>query len=86
MDHVLTPAATLVGRSNGVINDSFGDHDLSPTPVANWGLVVRGAATLAKAANARRIPRRTADADWNGDTDRLADAAARTCVAAGNTI
>jgi len=82
MDHVLTPAATVVWRSNGFINDSSGDHDLSPKTDADWELVVSGAATLAEATNALRIPERAVDALWNGYVDRLADAAERAYQAA----
>jgi hypothetical protein len=82
MDHVLTPAATIVWRTNGFVNDSTGDHDLSPKSDADWELVVSGAATLAEATNALRIPQRAVDADWNGYVDRLADAAARAYEAA----
>jgi hypothetical protein len=82
MDHVLTPAATIVWRTNGFINDSNGDHDLSPKTDADWELVVSGAATLAEATNALRIPQRSVDTDWNGFVDKLADAAARAYQAA----
>lgn len=82
MDHVLTPAAAIVWRTNGFVNDSTGDHDLSPKSDADWELVVSGAATLAEATNALRIPQRTVDADWNGYVDKLADAAARAYEAA----
>jgi hypothetical protein len=82
MDHVLTPAATVVWRSNGFVNDAAGDHDLAPRTDADWELIVSGAATLAEATNALRIPQRTADADWNAYVDRLADAAERAYKAA----
>ena len=82
MDHVLTPAATVVWRTNGFINDGAGDHDLAPKTDADWELVVSGAATLAEATNALRIPQRTPDADWNGYVERLATAAERAYKAA----
>jgi hypothetical protein len=82
MDHVLTPAATVVWHTNGFINDSTGDHDLSPKTDADWESVVSGAATLAEATNALRIPQRAVDADWNRYVDSLADAAARAYEAA----
>ncbi len=82
MDHVLTPAATIVWRTNGFVNDASGDHDLAPTTEADWELVVSGAATLAEATNALRIPARTVDAAWHGYVDRLADAAERAYLAA----
>ena len=82
MDHVLTPAATIVWRTNGYVNDGTGDHDLSPQTDADWELVVSGAATLAEATNALRIPQRTVDGDWNAYVDKLADAAARAYEAA----
>jgi hypothetical protein len=82
MDHVLTPAATIVWHTNGFVNDGAGDHDLSPKTDADWELVVSGAATLAEATNALRIPQRTPDADWNGYVDQLADAAERAYKAA----
>ena len=82
MDHVLTPAATVVWRTNGFVNDDRGDHDLAPKTDADWEAVVSGAATLAEATNALRIPQRTVDGEWNGYVDRLADAAARAYEAA----
>jgi hypothetical protein len=82
MDHVLSPAATIIWRTNGFINDSNGDHDLSPKTDADWELVVSGAATLAEATNALRIPQRSVDSDWNGYVDKLADAAAKAYEAA----
>ena len=82
MDHVLTPAATVIWRTNGFINDNSGDHDLSPQSDADWELVVSGAATLAEATNALRIPQRAVDAQWNGYVDKLADAAERAYQAA----
>jgi len=82
MDHVLTPAATIVWRTNGFVNDANGDHDLSPKTDADWELVVSGAATLAEATNALRIPQRALDGDWNTYVDPLADAAARAYEAA----
>ena len=82
MDHVLTPAATIIWRTNGFINDAGGEHDLSPKTEADWELVVSGAATLAEATNALRIPQRAVDGDWNAYVDRLADAAARAYEAA----
>jgi hypothetical protein len=82
MAHVLTPAATIVWRTNGFVNDADGDHDLSPKTDADWEAVVSGAATLAEATNALRIPARSVDAAWNGYVDQLADAAERAYVAA----
>lgn len=82
MDHVLTPAATIVWRTNGFVNDSSGDHDLAPKTDADWELVVSGAATLAEATNALRIPQRALDRDWNRYVDPLANAAARAYEAA----
>jgi hypothetical protein len=82
MDHVLTPAATVVWRTNGFVNDGSGDHDLSPKTDADWELIVSGAATLAEATNALRIPARTVDAAWSGYVDKLAEAAERAYAAA----
>jgi len=82
MDHVLTPAATVVWRSNGFVNDAAGDHDLAPQTDADWEAVVSGAATLAEATNALRIPQRRLDAAWDGYVERLATAAARAYEAA----
>lgn len=72
MDHVLTPAATVVWRTNGFVSDATGEHDLSPKTDADWELVVSGAATLAEATNALMIPQRALDDAWNGYVLRLA--------------
>jgi hypothetical protein len=75
MDHVLTPAATIVWRTNGFVNDATGDHDLSPQTDTDWEAVVSGAATLAEATNALMIPQRALDADWYAFVQPLAAAA-----------
>jgi len=72
MDHVLTPAAMVVWRTNGFVNNGSGEHDLSPKTEADWELVVSGAATLAEATNALLIPQRSRDAAWNGYVAQLA--------------
>src|SRR5207247_10943314 len=61
MEHVLTPAATIIWRSNGVVIDDKGEHDISPKSEADWEQIVSGAATLAEATNARMIPQRVPD-------------------------
>lgn len=82
MDHVLTPAATVVWRTNGFVSDASGDHDLAPRTDADWELVVSGAATLAEATNALLIPQRVRDAEWPGYVRPLAVAAKRAYEAA----
>ena len=72
MDHVLTPAAMIVWRTNGFVNNGSGDHDLSPKTDSDWELVVSGAATLAEATNALLIPQRARDAAWTGYVQQLA--------------
>jgi hypothetical protein len=75
MDHVLTPAATIVWRSNGVVIDNKGEHDLSPRSEADWEQIVSGAATLAEATNALMIPQRVQDQAWIPYAQKLAVAA-----------
>ena len=82
MEHVLTPAATIVWRVNAVVIDEKGEHDLSPKSEADWEAVVSGAATLAEATNALMIPQRVRDAQWNFYAKNLAAAANRAYVAA----
>jgi hypothetical protein len=82
MQHVLTPAATIVWRTNGFVNDASGDHDLSPQTDADWEAVVSGAATLAEATNALMIPQRTRDPAWNGYVLQLATLAEQAYQAA----
>jgi hypothetical protein len=77
MEHVLTPAATVIWRVNGVIIDARGEHDLSPKSDADWEQIVSGAATLAEATNALMIPERVPDRDWIKYAQRLAAAAAK---------
>jgi hypothetical protein len=75
MEHVLSPAAAIIWKVNGLLIDEKGEHDLSPKSDADWEQVVSGAATLAEATNALVIPERSRDADWNGYARKLADAA-----------
>jgi hypothetical protein len=75
MEHVLMPAATVIWRSNGVILDARGEHDLSPKSDADWEQMVSGAATLAEATNALMIPQRVRDQEWIGHVRKLSDAA-----------
>jgi hypothetical protein len=75
MEHVLTPAAKIVWRVNGVTIDSRGEHDLSPKSDDDWEQVVSGAATLAEATNALMVPGRALDGEWNAYVKKLADAA-----------
>jgi hypothetical protein len=75
MEHVLTPAASVVWRVNAVTIDAEGEHDLSPKTDDDWETVTSGAATLAEATNALMIPQRALDPAWDGYVKRLADAA-----------
>jgi hypothetical protein len=75
MEHVLTPAASVIWRVNGVVIDAKGEHDLSPKSDDDWEQVVSGAATLAEATNALMIPQRARDPEWNAYVQKLADAA-----------
>jgi hypothetical protein len=75
MEHVLTPAAKVVWRVNGVVIDARGEHDLSPRTDADWEELVSGAATLAEASNALMIPQRVRDQDWIRYAQDLAKAA-----------
>ena len=77
MEHVLTPAATVIWRVNGLVIDAKGEHDLSPKTDNDWEQVVSGAATLAEATNALMIPERVADKAWIGYAEKLAAAAAK---------
>jgi hypothetical protein len=76
MEHVLTPAATVIWRANGSIIDAQGEHDLSPRTTEDWERLVSGAATLAEATNALMIPERVRDPQWVEYTQKLAAAAA----------
>jgi hypothetical protein len=82
MEHVLTPAATVIWRVNGVRIDTSGEHDLGPKSDADWEDVVSGAATLAEASNALVIPGRALDAEWNAYATKLGDAAGKAYAAA----
>jgi hypothetical protein len=75
MEHVLSPAAAVIWKSNGIVIDAKGEHDLSPKSDADWEQIVSGAATLAEATNALMIPQRTLDPEWNAYAKKLADAA-----------
>ena len=75
MDHVLSPAAAVIWRANGIVIDARGEHDLSPKSDEDWEQIVSGAATLAEATNALMIPQRALDPEWNAYVKRLADAA-----------
>jgi hypothetical protein len=75
MEHVLSPAAAVIFKVNGVVIDKDGEHDLSPKTDADWENVVTGAATLAEATNALMIPERVRDQAWNPYVKKLADAA-----------
>ena len=82
MAHVLTPAATIIWRVNGVVIDAKSEHDLSPKSDADWEEIVSGAATLAEATNALMIPQRVRDRQWNVYAKKLAEAANRAYLAA----
>lgn len=84
MEHVLTPAATVIWRVNGSIIDATGEHDLSPKTDADWERIVSGAATLAEATNALMIPERVRDKDWIKYVEALAAAAAKAYRGAEN--
>jgi hypothetical protein len=75
MEHVLSPAAAVIFRVDGVVIDKDGEHDLSPKTDADWEKVVTGAATLAEATNALMIPERVRDPAWNPYVRKLAEAA-----------
>jgi hypothetical protein len=82
MEHVLTPAATIIWRVNGVVIDEKGEHDLSPKSEPDWEQIVSGAATLAEATNALMIPQRALDPEWNFYAKNLAEAAKKAYLAA----
>ena len=82
MQHVLTPAATIIWRVNAVVIDEKGEHDLSPKSDADWEKIVSGAATLAEATNALLIPQRARDLQWNFYVKNLAAAANKAYLAA----
>lgn len=82
MDHVLTPAATVVWHSNGYRIDATGEHDLSPRTDEEWEAIVNGAATLSEATNALMIPQRARDRAWNGYVVQLAVLAEQAYLAA----
>ena len=84
MEHVLTPAATVIWRANGLIIDADGEHDLSPKTDSDWEQVVSGAATLAEATNALMIPERIRDRDWIKYAQKLAAAATKAYRGAEN--
>jgi hypothetical protein len=75
MPHVVSPAAAIIWKVNGLIIDEKGEHDLSPKSDDDWEQVVSGAATLAEATNALMIPKRVRDQSWNRYVKKLADAA-----------
>jgi hypothetical protein len=75
MEHVLSPAAAIIWKVNGIIIDEKGEHDLSPKSDNDWEQIVSGAATLAESTNALMIPERARDPAWNGYVKKLADAA-----------
>ena len=77
MEHVLTPAATVIWRVNSLILDADGEHDLSPKTDNDWEQIASASATLAEATNALMIPERVRDGDWNKYAEKLAAAAAK---------
>ncbi len=82
MEHVLSPAAAIIWKVNGIIIDEKGEHDLSPKSDDDWEQIVSGAATLAESTNALMIPERARDPAWNSYVKKLADAADRAYRAA----
>ena len=77
MEHVLTPAATVIWRVNVSVIDAKGEHDFSPKTDNDWEQIVSGAATLAEATNALMIPERVRDQDWIKYAQALAVAATK---------
>jgi hypothetical protein len=75
MEHVLSPAAAVIWRSNAIVIDKDGEHDLSPKTDEDWEKLVTGTATLAEATNALMIPERVRDQAWNPYVQKLAEAA-----------
>jgi len=75
MQHVLSPAAQVIWRSNATIIDANGEHDLSPRTDADWENLVTGTATLVEATNGLLIPQRLRDPAWVGHVRNLARAA-----------
>jgi len=75
MEHVLSPAAAVIWKSNAIVIDKDGEHDLSPKTDDDWEKLVTGTATLAEATNALMIPERVRDPAWNPYAKKLADAA-----------
>jgi hypothetical protein len=75
MQHVLSPAAAIIWKVNGIVIDEKGERDLSPKSDEDWEQIVSGAATLAEATNALMIPQRALDPAWNRYVKKLADAA-----------
>ncbi len=82
MEHVLTPAATIVWSVNATVIDEKGEHDLSPKSESDWERIVSGAATLVEATNALTIPQRALDPQWNVYARKLAEAANKAYLAA----
>ncbi len=82
MQHVLTPAATIIWRTNGLVINEKGEHDLSPKSEADWEQIVSGAATLVEATNALMIPQRALDPQWSFYVKNLAEAANKAYLAA----
>src|SRR5258708_35812637 len=63
MAHVLSPAAAIIWKVNGLVIDEKGEHDLAPKSDEDWEQIVSGGATLAEATNALMIPQRARDPD-----------------------
>ncbi len=82
MEHVLSPAAAIIWKVNGLVIDEKGEHDLSPKSDDDWEQIASAAATLAEVTNALMIPQRARDRDWNGYVKKLADAASKAYRAA----
>ncbi len=82
MEHVLSPAAAIIWKVNGLVIDEKGEHDLSPKSDDDWEQIASAAATLAEVTNALMIPQRARDGDWNPYVKKLADAASKAYRAA----
>ena len=75
MEHVITPAASIVWGVNAITIDNNGEHESSPKSDADWEQLVSGSAALAEATNALMIPERVLDRDWIKFAQKLADEA-----------
>lgn len=82
MEHVITPTAIVIWRTNGAIEDASGVRDLSPKTDEDWDDVVTATATLLESTNALRIPARALDDEWEVYVQKLSVLAERAYGAA----